>query len=179
MSTKISRRRLLQSSGIYVGAGLLAPRLTLSYASEPAAAPVPRHPIRLSLNENAFGPSPLVRPAIERELGRLNRYADDEAAQSFAEQIAAYERVPVSQVVLGEVLQPLGLYLGSQGGPGGEFVYSTPGYLALIDAAAHVGGVGVPVPLNARYENDLPALRAKVRARTRAVSSGKSNGLAR
>ena len=55
------------------------------------------------------------------------------------------------------------------GGPGGEFIYSTPGYLALIDAAARVGGIGVPVPLNARYQNDLAALRAKVNERTRAI----------
>jgi histidinol-phosphate aminotransferase len=70
--------------------------------------------------------------------------------------------------VLGEILDLLGLFLGSSGGPGGEFLYSTPGYLALIDAAAHVGGVGVPVPLNAQYQNDLVALKSKVNAKTRA-----------
>jgi len=32
-----------------------------------------------------------------------------------------------------------------------------------------VGGIGVPVPLNARYQNDLAALRAKVNERTRAI----------
>jgi len=72
-------------------------------------------------------------------------------------------------VVLGEILGFLGLYLAGQGGPGGEFIYSTPGYLALIDAAARVGGVGVPVPLNAQYQNDLPALSGKVNRRTRAI----------
>src|SRR6202007_1226513 len=43
------------------------------------------------------------------------------------------------------------------------------GTLALIDAAAHVGGVGVPVPLNAQYQNDLVALKSKVNAKTRAI----------
>jgi histidinol-phosphate aminotransferase len=81
--------------------------------------------IRLNLNENALGPSPNVEPAIRRELPLLSRYADDPAAQLFAQQIAAYERVPVEQVVLGEILDALGLYLGSHGGPGGEFIYST------------------------------------------------------
>jgi histidinol-phosphate aminotransferase len=47
--------------------------------------------------------------------------------------------------------------------------YSTPGYLALINAAAHVGGIGVPVPLNAQYQNDLVALKSKVNAKTRAI----------
>ena len=71
--------------------------------------------------------------------------------------------------MLGEILDLLGLFLGSSGSPGGEFLYSTPGYLALIDAAAHVGGVGVPVPLNAQYQNDLVALRSKVNPKTRAI----------
>jgi histidinol-phosphate aminotransferase len=125
--------------------------------------------IYVNLNENAYGPSPQVKRAIEGELSRISRYADAQAAHALAEQIAAYERVPVEQIVLGEILVALGLYLGNVGGPGGEFVCSAPGYLALIDAAAHVGGVGIPVPLNAEYENDLAALSAKISPRTRAL----------
>ena len=101
------------------------------------------------------------------------------AAQQLAEQIAHYEQVPVEQVILGNILDALGLYLGAEGRPGGEFIYSNPGYLALIDAAARVGGVGVPVPLNSRYQNDLPALLAKVSGRTRAmylINPGLPNG---
>jgi histidinol-phosphate aminotransferase len=71
--------------------------------------------------------------------------------------------------VLGEILGLLGIYLASEGGPGSEFLYSTPGYLALIDAAARVGGIGVPVPLNAQYENDLAALSDKITTKTRAI----------
>jgi histidinol-phosphate aminotransferase len=133
--------------------------------------------VRLSFNENPYGPSRDVADAIQREFNRLNRYADSQAALRLAEQIATYEHVPAEQVVLGEILDFLGLYLGSQGGPGGEFIYSTPGYLALIDAAARVGGVGVPVPLNAQYQNDLPALSGKVNQRTRAIDPTASAGI--
>jgi histidinol-phosphate aminotransferase len=167
MSNLISRRRLLKSSGIAIGAKLLVPSAELTAALTPANPS--QRPVRLSLNENAFGPSPRVIPAIQREFSRLNRYVDDTAAQHFAQQIAEYERIPVEQVVLGEILGLLGLYLGTQGGPGGEFLYTTPGYLALIDAASQVGGICVPVPLNAQYCNDLPALRSKITARTRAI----------
>jgi histidinol-phosphate aminotransferase len=125
--------------------------------------------VRLSLNENPYGPSPDVAEAIRRESMRLNRYADSQSALRLTEQIATHEQVPAEQVVLGEILEFLGLYLGSQGGPGGEFIYSTPGYLALVDAAARVGSVGVPVPLNAQYQNDLRALSTKVNRRTRAI----------
>jgi Aminotransferase class I and II len=72
---------------------------------------------------------------------------------------------PHKQIVLGEILGALGLYLSNQGGPGG----SKPGYLALVDGASHAGGVAVPVPLNKSHANDLPALTARVSSKTRAV----------
>ncbi len=110
-----------------------------------------------------------VRFAIEHSLPQLARYATTELSQQFTEQVAAYEQISPDQVILGEILGGLGLYLGSNGGPGGEFVYSTPGYLALVNATANVGGIGVPVLLNAAFENDLPALRQHIGAKTRAV----------
>src|ERR1700733_13892279 len=163
MSSILTRRCLIKTSGLAIGASLLP-------ASAHAAGDRgSQRLIHLNLNENAFGPSPSVNDAIRRDFDRLSRYADAATAQAFAEQIAAYERVPVEQVVFGEILGALGLYLGSEGGPGGQFIYSTPGYLALIDAASRVGGVGASVPLNAHYENDLPALAARVNRQTRAV----------
>jgi histidinol-phosphate aminotransferase len=164
MGSNLSRRSLLHSSGLALGATLLA--------HHAKAAPEPEEDaglLRLNLNENQFGPSPAVPGAISRELGRIFRYGDAHAAQAFSEQIAVYERVAVEQIVLGEILGTLGLYLGSRGGPGGEFIYSTPGYLALVDAASHVGGVGVGVPLDKSYSNDLPSLAGKVNRKTRAL----------
>ncbi len=160
----LTRRSLLKTSSLAIAGGML------SHAAEALpGTPVMDRLVHLDLNENAYGPSAKVAPAIQRELLRLSRYGDNKAAQEFTEQIAAHERVDAEQVVLGEILADLGLYLGSDGGPGGEFVYSTPGYMALIDAASHVGGIGVPVPLNESYQNDLVALKAKITARTRAV----------
>lgn len=169
MSNDFTRRELLKSSGLIVGVGVVAPQLVLAEVSKPTTSSKTGPLIRLSLNENPYGPSPNVAHALQLELGRLDRYADAPLARQLAEQIAEYEHIPVEQVVLGEILDLLGLFLGSSSGPGGEFIYSTPGYLALIDAAARVGGVGVPVPLNAQYQNDLAALKSKVNAKTRAI----------
>jgi len=169
MSMGPSRRSLLKHSSAVFGASIIPSQIAgASRVPLHAEAPSSRL-VRLSLNENPYGPSPDVAEAIQGEFNRLNRYADREAALHLTEQIATYEHLPIEQVVLGEILDFLGLYLGNQGGPGGEFIYSTPGYLALIDAAARVGGVGVPVPLNAQYQNDLPALTGKVNQRTRAI----------
>jgi histidinol-phosphate aminotransferase len=161
--TQLSRRSLLQTSGLALAKTLLARPAGAVPAEEDAGV------LHLNLNENAYGPSRSVAVAIQAELRHIYRYADAHAADAFREQIAAYERVPVEQVVLGEILGALGLYLGSLGGPGGEFIYSTPGYLALVDAASRVGGVGVPVPLDKTYSNDLPALAARVSSKTRAL----------
>ena len=164
MLSVLTRRSLIKTSGMALGASLFSvPAIAATSVSGT------ENLIYLNLNENAFGPSPNVASAIQLELPKIYRYADAHAAQVFAEQIAAYERVPVEQVILGEILGALGLYLGSQGSPGGEFIYSTPGYLALVDAASHVGGVGVPVPLNSKYENDLPELAARITGKTRAL----------
>lgn len=125
---------------------------------------------RLSLNENAYGPSPRVLQAIENNLDRLERYVDADEVARLTNAIAALERVAPEQIVLGEILEPLGLQLAASRAGGGEFIYSAPGYTALIDAAAALGGVGRPVPLNANLENDLPALSAAIGPRTLAVS---------
>ncbi len=163
MTSGVSRRRLLQSSSLAIGAGLLP---SSAFA---ASAPEQTGTIHLNLNENAFGPSPNVQRAIQAEFSRLNRYADAALAQALAEEVASYEKVPVEQIVLGEILGALGLSFGSKGGPGGEFIYSTPGYLALVDAASHLGGVGVPVPLDKEYRNDLDAIASRVNSKTRAI----------
>lgn len=122
----------------------------------------------LALNENPFGPSPLAVAAIRDGLEALWQYPGDEPL-ALIRQIAAFEQVAPEQVVLGEIIGELGRTLALQGSPGGEFVYSVPGYPALVEAARRVGGRVIEVPLTARFENDLPALAARVTAQTRAV----------
>lgn len=154
---------LFSSSGIgrFAFASLLVGTLSLALrAVEP--------PVRLTLNENPFGPSPRVVPALQSALTGLHRYTGEEAVE-LAALLAAKEGVAPEQIVLGDLLEGLGTQFGIRGGPGGEFIYSVPGYPALVDAAAKVGGVVVPVPLDAQLENDLPALAAKVNANTRVV----------
>jgi histidinol-phosphate aminotransferase len=166
---RLTRRSLLKSSGAAFGISFIAPKLILAATGPLSSEPQAQRNIRLSFNENSYGPSPRVQEAIQGEFTRLNRYPDDVMVQQFTQQIANYENVPVEQVVLGNILDLLGTYLGNQGGSGGEFIYSTPGYRPLIEASASIGSVGVPVPLNAKYENDLPAILKKVNEKTRAI----------
>ena len=97
---------------------------------------------RLSLNENPLGPSPLAVGAIQNALTGIARYAGDDA-YALEQQIANREGVSPDQIILGEILDSLGLQLALEAGTGGEFIYSEPGYSALVDAVAPGGRVVV------------------------------------
>ncbi|CAN5326773.1 hypothetical protein BH10PSE13_BH10PSE13_19890 [soil metagenome] len=133
---------------------------SLPFAQSALAVGRGGEPLRLSLNENAFGPSPAVARAIADESGRLSRYADPGDAERLTGLLARKEGVSPDAILLGDNLERLGIHLAIKGGAGGRFVYSAPGYAALIDAAQSFGGMGVPVPLDASLRNDLAALRA-------------------
>lgn len=165
--THFDRRASLRSLALAFGAVGVA-RLGAKPSSAPAVGSDGAQLVRLSLNENPYGPAPAVVSAIQREYSNLCRYTGAELEQLIGA-IAAKEGVRKDQVILGEILEPLGTYLSLQGGAGGEFVYSDPGYTALIDSAVAVGGRAVAVALNSRMENDLPAIAARVNERTRAV----------
>ena len=165
---RIDRRQWLAALGLALG-GLGTSRLPGAPRGAQSATPANKGGIaRLSLNENPLGPAPGVIAALDRERVNLCRYTGKEL-DALLTGIAAKEDIPREQIILGEILEPLGTYLSLQGGPGGEFVYSDPGYTALIDTAVAVGGRAVAVPLNSRLENDLPALAARVNGRTRTV----------
>ena len=106
--------------------------------------------------------------ALEREFSNLCRYTGAEY-DTLVDLIADREGVPKDHIILGEILEPLGTHLSLQGGPGGEFIYSDPGYTALIDSAVAVGGRAIGVPLDTQLQNDLSALAAKVGPHTRAI----------
>jgi histidinol-phosphate aminotransferase len=165
---QLDRRGWLKMIGL-VTSGTVASRRLFAKSARTAVSPAAVGTIvRLSLNENPYGPAPSVFAAVQREFASFCRYTDVEVGR-LLNAIATKEAVSEEHIILGEILEPLGVYLSLQGGSGGEFIYSDPGYTTLIDSAAAVGGVGVPVPLNARMQNDLPAIAAKVNGRTRAV----------
>ncbi|HLW24035.1 MAG TPA: histidinol-phosphate transaminase [Steroidobacteraceae bacterium] len=164
---QIDRRRWLTALSMALGGGLLSGAAPLHAAAPPRGAGSSR--ARLSLNENPFGPAPGVRAALEREMSELCRYTTEAGYDALVTAIARKERIDAAQVILGEILEPLGTHLAQRGGAGGEFIYSDPGYTALIDAAVAVGARAVPVPLSAALGNDLGALEARIGPQTRAL----------
>jgi len=120
---------------------------------------------QLSLNENPYPPAAGVRSAIDKEVANIARYPGPDANELVAA-IAQKEGVKESQIITGEILGQLGVYLGLKGG---EFIYSVPGYPVFTDAAASVGGKVIEVPLNERKENDLRKISEQINNHTTAI----------
>src|ERR1700755_3408665 len=81
------------------------------------ATPTPTaNRIRLSLNENPFGPSPKALEAIKANLADLSRYTGDEL-ETLTDAISTHEHLGHGCIVIGEILDTLGLFLSAQGGP--------------------------------------------------------------
>ena len=161
------RRAWLRSLTLAI-TGLGASRLVGARSPPPSVAGSGVHLARLSLNENPYGPAPGVITALQRVFSALCRYTGAEY-DVLVDLIAAHEGVSKDHIILGEILEPLGTHLSLQGGPGGEFIYSDPGYTALIDSAVAVGGRAISVPLDPQLQNDLTAIAGKVNQRTRAI----------
>jgi len=161
------RRHWLRAGLTTAAVAALAPLAGSAAAAAPSAAAA-TDLLRLDLNESSYGPSPRVGPAVQRALVEAPRYVSAAQLQALQVQIAALEGVAPEQVIVGEVLEALGQHLALSEGAGG-FIYSVPGYGALVDAARPFGGRAVEVPLNARLENDLPALLAAITPDTRAL----------
>ncbi len=173
MSTLLlNRRQWLKAAGATLAATALAPRLPLQ-AQTPAPLP-PKSPgapglIQLSWNENPFGPAESAQRAMAAAVPRSCRYPDAEE-QALLELIAAKEGCSPNQIVMGsgsgEILDVAGFHFGYDKG---EIISADPSYMQLVNAAEKAGGRAVRVPLNARYEHDLPAMAAAVGPKTSLV----------
>lgn len=159
----LSRRELLGASALLMA----SPKAVLAAAAT-AAAP-DSAPIILCWNENPYGPSPAARAVLNGTIAGACRYPDEEINQLTAV-LATKEKVAKDHIVLGtgsgELLCALGLL---HGGDGGEIIAAEPTYAELTDYAKHAGAQLKFVPVDRKLEHDLPAMRAAVSPRTRAI----------
>lgn len=159
--TLLDRRQLL--------AGSLA-LATAAGAARAAAAKTARGvtlqlPLRLSGNENPWGPGPAARAAIDANMAEACRYGM-RPARELIDAIAAHEGVAREQVLLGngsgELLQLLALAYCDRG----DVVCAWPTFNQLMAYAEKLGAQVRKVPLDAELRHDLPALLAATTANT-------------
>jgi histidinol-phosphate aminotransferase len=159
----LSRRDLLTASALL----LARPGATFSASpARPELAPRPQS-IVLCWNENPYGPSPAARAVLNTAIAQGCRYPDD---TSLVDALAKHEGMGPDRIVTGtgsgELLRALGLLHGRDGG---EIIAAEPTYAELTDYAAHAGATLKFVPVDKKLRHDLPAMRAAVSERTRAI----------
>ena len=170
MSHQFSRRALL---GGAAAAGTLAVAGSVTAQTAPTAAkPVlgqrtgSSSPlIRLSGNENPYGPGPKARAAIQAAMPETCRYSIG-SYNRLIEALAAHEGVSRENIVVGsgsgELLHMLALeYVGR-----GELVTAWPTFGQIMTYAEKLGATVRKIALDATMRHDLRALSAAVTSST-------------
>jgi len=127
--------------------------------------------VKLSSNENPEPPTSRVVEAGARAVADANRYPDM-GAHDLRRAVAAHLGVRGEQVCVGTgssgvLLAALGVVCGAEGHR--EVVFPWRSFESYPIAVPAVGGVSVPVPLDARGGHDLNALAAAIGPSTAAV----------
>ncbi|HKP35938.1 MAG TPA: aminotransferase class I/II-fold pyridoxal phosphate-dependent enzyme [Pyrinomonadaceae bacterium] len=187
MKHAMNRRRfakLLGAGAAYIAA---APGLTLANpldADSTVRSIKDSSVIRLSSNENPYGPSPLALKAMSKAFGLAWRYPD-EHADMLVKLLAKVNSVGADQILLGdgsgEILKlcaaaftgpsangdrPITVLRSTRGTSPpfmlgrGKLVVADPTFEAIINHAAVNGAEVVKVPLTSGFAHDLPQMLA-------------------
>ncbi len=162
----ISRRRFAQLLG--VGAAAAVARPALSFAGPPPdpspAVSAAGAVVRLSSNENPYGPSPKALKAMTDAFGLACRYPDD-SADLLIEALAKHNGVEREQILLGdgsgEILKVCAeTFTGPSNGKNptggrGKLVVADPTFEAILAHAKVYGADTVKVPLTLTFSHDL------------------------
>src|SRR6266700_2406232 len=156
----ISRRRFAQLLG--AGAAAAVARPALSFATpktfEVAAA---SKVVRLSANENPYGPSPKALQAITDSFGLACRYPD-EHNNVLIEKLAKLTDVKPDQILLGDGSGEI-LKLCAEtftGKERGNLVAADPTFEAILEQAKINGAEVVKMPLTPTFAHDIPKMLA-------------------
>jgi histidinol-phosphate aminotransferase len=163
MATSLTRRGFTQVLGFGAAAAVLRPLLpsadalplVAKTAKAAAAHDAASAIVRISSNENPYGPSPAAFEAMRRAFDVAWRYPD-EAADELAGDLAKLHGVSRDHILLGagssEILK---LCAAAFTGPGKAAVTADPTFEALARYAKVGGAEVVKVPLTADYRHDL------------------------
>ncbi|HSS49141.1 MAG TPA: aminotransferase class I/II-fold pyridoxal phosphate-dependent enzyme, partial [Thermoanaerobaculia bacterium] len=163
----LSRRGFVQVLGVGAAAAALRFPASLAAATGTSAAPAAaktsaKHAagelVRLSSNENPYGPSPAAFDAMRDAFGLAWRYPDEHVDALIAD-LAKLHSVSDDQILPGagssEILKIAALAFN---GPGKPAVTADPTFEALGRYASKTGAPVVKVPLTADHRHDVPAM---------------------
>ena len=157
ISMSISRRKFTQLLGVGAAAAVVRP--AFSFATEPVPRSMVKGVVRLSANENPYGPSPKALKAMNDAFNLSCRYPD-EHNDLLIDALAKLNGVNRDQILLGDGSgEILNLCAETFTGPKqGTLVVGDPTFEAIINNASANGAEVVKVPLTGTFNHDLPKM---------------------
>jgi histidinol-phosphate aminotransferase len=165
-SMSISRRKFAQLLGVGAAAAVVRPACSLIAEAVPQTATA--GVVRLSSNENPYGPSPKAFKAMSEAFDLACRYPD-EHNNLLIEKLAKINGVDRDQILLGdgsaEVLKLCaetftGPMIAGKNSGRGTLVAADPTFEAILHQASVGGAEVVKVPLTPSFSHDLPKMMA-------------------
>ncbi len=158
----ISRRQLLRRVGTAAAVAAATPFPLDARAATARRGPAP---VRLSRNENPYGPSPDALAAIRQvDVGELSLYPDVEY-EALRLRLAAAHRVSPDRIVLGAgSTDVLRMIADACLGPQQFLVLAQPTCDVIARWATRAGAAVVRVPLARDWSHDLHAMQARCEA---------------
>jgi histidinol-phosphate aminotransferase len=144
-----------------VGAAVAVVRPTLSFAGSPEHAG--SEVVRLSANENPYGPSPKAIKAMSDAFGLVSRYPHEQD-NVLIDKLAEINGVHHDQILLGDGSNEI-LKLCADtftGKEHGNLVAADPTFEAILNQARVNGADVVKAPLTRSFSHDLPKMLASV-----------------
>jgi len=162
-TTSISRRKFAQLLGAGAAAAVVRPRLSFAKPTQSTATSLTAggNIVRLSSNENPYGPCPKALQAMTDSFGLACRYPD-EHNNVLIDKLATLNNVDRSQILLGdgsgEILKLCAeIFTGPQNG---KLVAADPTFEAILRHATANGAEVVKVPLTNTFAHDPPKMLA-------------------
>jgi histidinol-phosphate aminotransferase len=163
----ISRRRFAHLLGVGAAAATLRPVLPNAAEGRETIAPAANSIVRLSSNENPYGPSAKGIAAMTNSYGIACRYPDG-PAERLVDALAKLNGVASDEILLGdgsgEILKLCAATFTGRANNGGNLVVGDPTFEAILAHARVAGADVVKVPLKADYSHDLEKMGAAARA---------------
>ena len=163
----VSRRKFAQLLGAGAAAALVRPPLSFAKLTQPSATSSTAGGtiVRLSANENPYGPSPNALKAMTNSFGLSCRYPD-EHNNVLIDKVAKLNGVDHEQILLGDGSGEI-LKLCTEtftGKERGTLVAADPTFEAILNNAKANGAEVIKVPLNSTFAHDLPKMHAATKS---------------
>ena len=163
----VSRRKFAQLLGAGAAAALVRPPLSFAKLTQPSATSSTAGGtiVRLSANENPYGPSPNALKAMTNSFGLSCRYPD-EHNNVLIDKVAKLNGVDHEQILLGDGSGEI-LKLCAEtftGKEHGTLIAADPTFEAILNNAKANGAEVIKVPLNSTFAHDLPKMHAATKS---------------